>query len=206
VDVEKIPLIAGHPALDFVNTVEGRGSGNVVNYLTDYRILALWAARAGLISALAAQLLIRQAAAQPGAARKVWAKAMSLKECLNAMIRPIAAAKAPPRQAVSEFNALLTRALASRQLVFAASGKIEWTWVPGKAPAPETLLWEIVLSAANLFADGERTGRIKICANGPCDWVFLDTSRNGLRRWCRMDVCGNVSKVRRFRSRQRSDS
>jgi predicted RNA-binding Zn ribbon-like protein len=204
VDVDRIPLIAGHPALDFVNTVEGRGTGNTVNYLTDYRSLALWSARAGLISAPSAQALVRQVAKQPAAARRVWAEAMALKECLNRMVRAIAASKAPPRPAAVEFNALLARALTSRRLAFAPSGQIEWQWVPATGPGLETLLWEIVLSAANLFADRDKTTRIKVCANGPCDWVFLDTSRNGLRRWCRMDVCGNVSKVRRFRSRHRT--
>jgi predicted RNA-binding Zn ribbon-like protein len=36
--------------------------------------------------------------------------------------------------------------------------------------------------------------------------MFLDTSRGRRRRWCRMGVCGNVSKVRRFRDRQRGAS
>jgi predicted RNA-binding Zn ribbon-like protein len=33
---------------------------------------------------------------------------------------------------------------------------------------------------------------------------FLDVSKNGSRRWCRMDVCGNRAKVGRYNRRQRA--
>jgi predicted RNA-binding Zn ribbon-like protein len=49
------------------------------------------------------------------------------------------------------------------------------------------------------------TDRFRICANDGCRWVFEDTSRGGRRRWCDMNTCGNRAKVRRFRSRHRSD-
>ncbi|MFK3795237.1 MULTISPECIES: CGNR zinc finger domain-containing protein [unclassified Pseudomonas] len=32
--------------------------------------------------------------------------------------------------------------------------------------------------------------RLKACATPDCDWLFLDTSKNGRRRWCQMNVCG----------------
>lgn len=205
-DVAKIPLIAGHPVLDFVNTVEGRGTGDLVNYLTDYGKLAGWAARAGLIANGSGQTLARQAAKQPATAEKAWAKAMALRENLNALVRAIAMSKPPPSRAAADFNKLLIATSARRQLAFSPTGEVHWSWLPEKTPDFTAIVRELVLAAADLFADHERTQRIKICANGPCDWVFLDTSRNGLRRWCRMDVCGNVSKVRRFRTRHRAVS
>jgi len=52
---------------------------------------------------------------------------------------------------------------------------------------------------------GQATDRFRICANDGCRWVFEDTSRAGRRRWCDMTTCGNRAKVRRFRSRHRSD-
>ena len=193
-DIEKIPLIAGHPALDFVNTVEGRGTGTELNYLPDYRSLLSWSVRAGLIPASSGRALARAAAKHPSAARQEWARAMALKECLNRIVRSVAESESPPPRVAAEFNALLTQALANRRLEFSPGKAIDWTWSPRKAPAAalETIIWEIVLSAATLLADGARTKLIKICANGPCDWVFLDTSRSGHRRWCRMAVCGNA--------------
>lgn len=44
--------------------------------------------------------------------------------------------------------------------------------------------------------------RLKACRADTCHWAYYDGSRNGTRRWCSMDVCGNRTKVRAFRSRR----
>ncbi|WP_344746998.1 CGNR zinc finger domain-containing protein [Streptosporangium vulgare] len=31
-----------------------------------------------------------------------------------------------------------------------------------------------------------------------CYWLFLDTSKNGRRRWCSMTTCGSRDKARRY--------
>ena len=38
--------------------------------------------------------------------------------------------------------------------------------------------------------------RLKKSGNDDCPLYFYDTSKNGQRRWCRMDVCGNRAKAR----------
>ena len=63
------------------------------------------------------------------------------------------------------------------------------------------LLAEIVASFVELL---NVPGRIKICANPDCQWLFYDESRGGTRRWCD-DSCGNLMKVRRFRERRRNE-
>ena len=64
------------------------------------------------------------------------------------------------------------------------------------------MLWPIALSAASVFGSDE-VSRLKQCGGASCGWLFLDTTRNHSRQWCRMADCGNVAKVRRFRRRQR---
>jgi predicted RNA-binding Zn ribbon-like protein len=44
--------------------------------------------------------------------------------------------------------------------------------------------------------------RLKACSAEDCQWAFFDSSRNHSRTWCSMDVCGNRSKTRRYRSRR----
>jgi predicted RNA-binding Zn ribbon-like protein len=44
--------------------------------------------------------------------------------------------------------------------------------------------------------------RLKACPAKDCQWAFFDSSRNRSRTWCSMDVCGNRSKTRRYRSRR----
>jgi predicted RNA-binding Zn ribbon-like protein len=56
-----------------------------------------------------------------------------------------------------------------------------------------------------LLSSGART-QIHECGGDGCGWLFLDTSRNGRRRWCTMQGCGNRAKARRFYERTRRNS
>jgi predicted RNA-binding Zn ribbon-like protein len=55
----------------------------------------------------------------------------------------------------------------------------------------------IVLSA---MFDGTWT-RLKACPN--CHWCFYDYSPNRSATWCSMQLCGNRTKTRRYRRRER---
>src|SRR5207249_439631 len=44
---------------------------------------------------------------------------------------------------------------------------------------------------------------VRACESKTCQWLFLDMSRNHRRRWCKMNLCGNRAKARRFYARQK---
>ena len=44
--------------------------------------------------------------------------------------------------------------------------------------------------------------RLKICPAEDCRWAFYDASKNRGGTWCRMEVCGNRNKNRRYREGQ----
>ena len=44
--------------------------------------------------------------------------------------------------------------------------------------------------------------RIHVCAAPDCGFMFVDASRPGTRRWCSMERCGNLAKVRTHRDAQ----
>jgi predicted RNA-binding Zn ribbon-like protein len=202
-DIEDIQLIGGHPALDFVNSVEGRGSDSLLNYLADYDRLARWCARASLIAPADGARVRREAKRHPVIAARIWQEAMSLREALNDVFRALVRADDPPKPALAVLNATVEQAFRNRGLQPMGRGSIAWKWNLTNGGL-EIVVWELALASAGLMTDAERRARIRICANGPCDWMFLDTSRGGRRRWCRMGVCGNASKVRRFRARLRT--
>jgi predicted RNA-binding Zn ribbon-like protein len=54
--------------------------------------------------------------------------------------------------------------------------------------------------AIDLFA-GPLANRIRTCAAPDCGMLFVDQSRPGSRRWCSMQRCGTLTKVRRHRNR-----
>jgi predicted RNA-binding Zn ribbon-like protein len=47
--------------------------------------------------------------------------------------------------------------------------------------------------------------RLKACSKDSCQWIFYDRSKNRSGRWCSMSVCGNRTKTRAYRERQRSE-
>jgi predicted RNA-binding Zn ribbon-like protein len=83
-----------------------------------------------------------------------------------------------------------------------APGSFAWGWAsePLRLGAP---LWPVARSAADLLTSSELAA-LRLCASDTCAWLFLDTSRNGSRRWCSMRTCGNRAKARRHHARVRA--
>jgi predicted RNA-binding Zn ribbon-like protein len=69
-------------------------------------------------------------------------------------------------------------------------------------PTLRSISRRLTTSAVTLLTSADMS-RIRMCSGDQCDWLFLDTSRNHLRRWCSMDECGNRAKMRRRRARRR---
>lgn len=61
---------------------------------------------------------------------------------------------------------------------------------------------EVAASFAQTLTEGE-PGRVRICDNPDCLWVFYDDTRNRTKRFCNDKLCGNLMKVRRFRARRK---
>jgi predicted RNA-binding Zn ribbon-like protein len=95
----------------------------------------------------------------------------------------------------------LATALAHRRLAL-ESGKATWTW-SGEADDLTSILWPVVLAASELLTSEQIMPRVKRCPN--CGWLFLDTSRNGMRRWCSMQDCGSEAKSKRQYERKRAE-
>jgi predicted RNA-binding Zn ribbon-like protein len=47
--------------------------------------------------------------------------------------------------------------------------------------------------------------RLRTCANHRCRWAYFDRSRSGTGQWCSMTACGQRQKMRRYRSRHRTN-
>ncbi|MET9919938.1 CGNR zinc finger domain-containing protein [Streptomyces sp. NPDC059605] len=62
---------------------------------------------------------------------------------------------------------------------------------PARLPA-----WTAAADLVRLLA--ERPDRVRRCAHPECVLWFYDVSKNGSRRWCSMEVCGNRAKSERF--------
>ena len=68
----------------------------------------------------------------------------------------------------------------------------DWDWVQN----------EIIADFLSLLADYDPQ-RLKVCENPACRWIFYDETKSRTRRYCSIDKCANLMKVRRFRSRHK---
>jgi predicted RNA-binding Zn ribbon-like protein len=66
-------------------------------------------------------------------------------------------------------------------------------------------LGQLLAIAQRAQADGTWE-RFKGCPDDACGWIFYDWSKNRSATWCSMEVCGNRSKARAYRERQRGTS
>jgi predicted RNA-binding Zn ribbon-like protein len=103
-------------------------------------------------------------------------------------------------QAVERVNAMLAEAGAVPQLV--RHHDLDWHVHAVDPDAP--LATRIVVETAMAMIDVIRTdemSRFSVCADGDCQGVVLDLSRNRSKRFCSV-ACGNRNAVAAYRSRQ----
>lgn len=203
----QMKLIGGWLCLDFVNTAGGRQAipgRNPLAYtvsrdkLQDYGDLLAWSLHTGLISEAQAQSLWRESQLRSEAAQDVLRRAVTLREAIYCLCQAIIKKLPPASSDLAVLNRELAIARQFRQLVASSQG-FDWQWSAAKK-ALDRFLWAIAESAAQLLTAGE-LNRLKQCPGESCGWLFADTSKNRSRQWCDMQDCGNLAKVRRFRSR-----
>jgi predicted RNA-binding Zn ribbon-like protein len=197
----RLPLVGGRLCLNFVNTSSGRGTPTHKNHLVSYGDLLAWSHHAGALDHKTTVALASLAQRQPASAQRVLSRAVKLREALFAVMTGLAQGRRPSPATLKELNAVLAPSLRASRLALDGDG-FSWAWRPD-SPSLDLPLWIVGRSAAELLT-GDPLDRLKSCASGAdCGWVFLDTSRNGLRRWCEMEVCGSRAKMRRYRHRHR---
>lgn len=103
-------------------------------------------------------------------------------------------------EAAEKVNTLLSEHSAHPHLAFEAG---RWRLHHHPADAPLVAMWTAI--AAEVFArviDAGRDDRIGRCEAPDCDDLFVDTSKNGTRRFC-STTCQNRVKAATYRQRQR---
>jgi predicted RNA-binding Zn ribbon-like protein len=195
-------LIGGDLCLDFANTLNGHERPAGHEYLHDYRDLVLWARHAGILSAGDYKELLKEAEARPAAAQTAFRNALNLREAIFRIFSALAFERKPSGEDLEQLNRAWQAGQRHAQLLPATKGfRLGWD----DEPALERVVRLIAVSAINLLTSGQ-IKRIQRCAGDGCDWLFVDTSRNHLRRWCSMEECGNRAKMRRRQQRKKLSS
>ena len=204
----QLPIVGGHLALDFANTVDDPDGLERYDNAGTYPELVGWSARIGILQPDHADELLETAEEHPRVASKALQRAHDLRLILNEIFSEIAAIN---RGEVGngaaewpELRAFVTEALAHADLdlrVPAAEdrGHAAYQLIWPMTARLDSVLWPISVVAVDLLT-GPQLHRLKKCAG--CPWVFLDQSKNLSRRWCAMNDCGTHEKIRRYVSRR----
>jgi predicted RNA-binding Zn ribbon-like protein len=183
---ESFNFIGGALCLDFVNTVGAWVDGEPLrDKLAGADDLKRWSQLTNIVG---------PRTAMTGA---ILQRAVVLRRALYRVFTAVVEKQAPVRRDLEIFDRELAVLRSQERLRYTDGGF--YLWFP---ETPERLLWAVVRSAVELLTS-ENLARLRKCPGEECAWLFLDTSRNGMRHWCQMRACGNRAKARKFRERSR---
>jgi predicted RNA-binding Zn ribbon-like protein len=199
---DEFQLVAGHVALDFANTLDFRfDRKRLINLLPTYERLLEFARQSGVISGQQARSLLSRTTRRE--ASLTLKRAIELRETLDSLFRAVAMHRQPSKQRLRTFNRFLAEGHVPDTIVWQKADFVRTSRdLTATSDAP---LWPIIDASAALLASHDRAS-IRECSEPSCRWLFLDHSKNHSRRWCSMNICGNRSKVKRFRYRLRAGS
>ena len=189
---------AGKLPLNFTNTVDWHASSDPEDLLEGYSDLVRWAADAKVVTREQAAWLTSHAERRPREAAEALTQAIELRETLYRIFSNVAGSEDPPPRDIANLNQALSSSAGVARLARSPEG-YDWEW------DGETLDWmlgPIARSAAELLTSPD-LHRVGECSDDRgCGYLFLDSSRNHSRKWCRMDSCGNRAKARRHYQKQ----
>ncbi|PZF82671.1 CGNR zinc finger domain-containing protein [Jiangella anatolica] len=174
-----VELVGNALCLDFANTVNARPVARR-DWLASPEEVTTWARAVG-----------HPVDGDPSL-RFTLPAARDLREAVFRVFEPLAHGEAAPPDDLETVHATHAEGFARGRIV--ADGET-FRLVWAEPQTLRVLLWDVAASAVGLLTTGP-LHRLGDCPS--CHWLFLDTSKNGRRRWCSMATCGSRDKSRRY--------
>ena len=194
----RFQTIGGELCLDFANTADWHRHEEPRRMLVMYSDLVEWGRQLQILTRAEAERLLGDGEKRNKESAAVLKAAWELQDTIYHLFAARVAGKTPQEKDLNALNNIMTLTLTPQRIGY-SSKKFQWEWDIAD-DALDQMLWHVVRSAMDLLTS-EHVSRVKMC--GECGWLFLDTSKNGSRRWCIMEVCGNRAKARRHYARSR---
>jgi len=192
--------VAGHVSLDFVNTVSWDIDGLRDERLKRYRDLVRWARESGLVSPEKGAALLEASEREPMRAEQGLQRALVARRLIRDVFHAVALDQPVPAESLESLGTEAARATGASHIV-SREKRFVRAWDSSSSDLDQVI--RPLLAAAIELLLSERVALVRECANKHCGWLFLDESRNHLRRWCDMRVCGSRAKARRHYARRR---
>jgi predicted RNA-binding Zn ribbon-like protein len=189
-------FIAGHVALDLLNTVEWRlDPSERTDDLTAYADVLAWAEQARVVTGSEPEALVRLVRSAPQQAEDELVEFRELRETAYAALVEHDA------DAVARLATAHREVLDRSRLAYAED---HWDWTEAEL-ALTTPRDRVTRAVLGLLTSPE-VAALHQCEDAACGWVYLDTSPRRNRRWCIAADCGNRNRARRFYARQKARS
>jgi predicted RNA-binding Zn ribbon-like protein len=179
----KHEFVAGRLSLDFCNSVSPTRRPTLRDRIESPDDFLSWAKRAG-------------AKLEEKPAPKTLTRLHRLRGALIGIFHALTEQRTPTASDLAIFNEELAEARAAERLVPDRNGFAVADLSP---QIIDRFRHAIARDAGDLLTGDLR--RVKRCPAHDCLWLFHDDSKNLSRRWCAMDDCGTLAKVRRYRER-----
>ena len=193
-DVMDFLLLGNHPFLDFINTKPVVG-GEALELIGD------GGAFFNLIGRL--DLTKRPEVRRPleREAQETASLAREIREDFRALLFANRDSKLDASELL-QANQWFAR-LGSPQVIL-RDGEPSLSYRPFEAEPLAPELRALIESGLELFTS-DSFSKVRKCANPDCGLWYLDTTKSRTRRWCSMNMCGNVEKARAFRQRHKTE-
>ena len=198
-EVLPFKYVGGDPAVDLVNTVDWTRAGpegRAARRLPAADAVGRRVRRTSHLN-LAAKLRRQSSRSFRMKRGTVYRAALRAREIIRRLLLELAEGSASAG-AVADFNRILAPALQHLRVTpLGTAPRLQLGW-EDEENRLDSVLWPVLWSAASLITS-EEASRIRVCGGEDCGWMYVDRSRNGLRRWCQMESCGTREKTRRRR-------
>ena len=185
--------------LDFANTLAYRGSSPIESLHT-FADLLKWCGDARVIVPQIIHQLRGRSEKHPKRVADIFSEAIGLREVIYRLFHAVASGANPDDADLNLLNESLRDAPPRTTIERGAEG-FGWQVADSKVSA-FSILAPVLWSAGDLLV-GPQLEKLRECSNEKCLWLFLDDSKNGTRRWCSMQSCGNRAKAHRHYLRQK---
>jgi predicted RNA-binding Zn ribbon-like protein len=187
--IESIEFISGSLALDFVNTVDVRGSDDPHERLVDPEDIVVWARLVGMLDEAGSTTLLGWCQQESDQAWADYGELIAARDVIYRIFAAIATGHQPTQTDLNVLKATYAKSVFAGGLV-EQDGAWIWTW-----PPPERLgqLLYPIAEVGVLLLQSNEHDRIRQCAGSrgsPCWLLFIDTTKSGNRKWCSPKACG----------------
>jgi predicted RNA-binding Zn ribbon-like protein len=195
---DRFLFVANSPILDFLNTKPVLAEGPT-ELLPDVRALERWLIASGMVISAKAKATLRSWR-NSADAEAFLEQLITFREKLREAVLRMESGSVPSDAFLAHVNSRLIQ-YPLPALLHKRDGRVtrETTF---ELHRPTDLWAPIIAATADLLAETERS-RIRKCES--CVVHFFDASKNGARRWCSMNICGNKFKVAAYQRRKRAD-